>query len=255
MFGASRGVLAVVGLLVATACSGGGAASGTRSIVVLSADDAVEIVLPDGVDEVPEVVTTDTATVGEDPASDEPVEDGSAEDGSAEDGSVEDGSVEDGSATSTEPPKETVPLAEDDTPTGLKLLEALGGFNECLDVEGWEFLGLPNPDLGAGAPVNNPDYISALQLCNSRTGIAEAFQAYESSRASMTPDQIMVENEQTILITDCLRGKGWDIGELTPDENGLLNTGGQFSSPDGRIDADQIGDCVSRINLEGGDGS
>ncbi len=47
---------------------------------------------------------------------------------------------------------------------------------------------------------------------------------------------------------------GWSIGDLTPNESGLLNPGADFSSPDGGIDTEDIRDCVSEANLAG-DGS
>jgi hypothetical protein len=126
---------------------------------------------------------------------------------------------------------------------------ALDDFNSCLATEGYEWMGFPNPDLGANDLVNQPAYLQALQFCNSRTGISQAFQEFQTSRSDLTPDEIRQANESFILLADCLRSKGWLIGELSPDENGLLNPGDQFSSADGDVDTGEIRDCVSETSL------
>ena len=145
--------------------------------------------------------------------------------------------------------RETIPLAEEDINPGLKLMDTLEDFNECLDSEGYSFIGIPNEELGSEDPVNQPEYLEALGLCNSRTNIATVFQEFQTSRAELTPEQIRQENEDFIDMADCLRRKGWAIGELAPDENGLLGPGGEFSSPDGGIDGDDIRACISELNL------
>ena len=66
-----------------------------------------------------------------------------------------------------------------------------------------------------------------------------------------TPDEIKEQNEQTIALGECLKGKGWNVGDLAPDENGLLNPS-QFTSPDGQINTDDIRSCASDMSLEGG---
>ena len=157
-------------------------------------------------------------------------------------------------STTTEPPKETIPLAEEDINPGLKLMDTLDNFNTCLDGEGYGFLGIPNEEAGANAPVNQPDYLEALALCNSRTNVASVYQEFITSRSELTPEQIREDNEQFIELTDCLKRKGWSIGDLAPNESGLLNPGAEFSSPDGGIDTEDIRDCVSEANLAG-DGS
>ena len=151
-------------------------------------------------------------------------------------------------STTTQPPKETIPIEEDEVNPGIKLMDSLDGFNSCLSSEGWSFIGIPNQEAGPEEPVNNPEYIQALILCNSRTGIGEAFQEFQSSRSEMDPDEIREQNEQTIRLGDCLRGKGWSVGELTPNEDGLLNPT-EFQSPDGDIDTNDIRDCISELGL------
>tara|TARA_B110000438_G_scaffold277502_1_gene300187 strand:- start:3959 stop:4531 length:573 start_codon:yes stop_codon:yes gene_type:complete len=153
--------------------------------------------------------------------------------------------------TAVENVKETVPLAEEEINPGIKLMSALDEFNGCLDKEGHAWIGFPDGTLGPEDPVNQPAYLQALGLCNSKTGVAEAFQGYETSRSDLSPEEIREENEGFIDLVDCLRGMGWTIGDLRPDEKGLLNPGDEFAGPDGGIVADDIRDCASQISLDG----
>ena len=266
------------------ACTAGGtSAEGVRTVVVLSADQATQIVVPAGFGEAP--TTTSTSVAPEpsapepsapEPSAPEPVASSagaSSEEATASETTVPASSVaQAGEAsdevTSTEPVsddvpttsttststvapvKETIPLAEEDINPGLKLMGALDDFNACLAAEGYQWIGFPNADLGANDPVNQPGYLEALQFCNSRTGIANAYQDFQTSRSDMAPDEIRQANEDFIELADCLRTRGWEIGELRPDENGLLSPGDQFSSADGDIDSDEIRDCISEIGLE-----
>ena len=276
----------LVALLLA--CTAGGtSAEGVRTVVVLSADQATQIVVPAGFGDAPTAVTTSVApetSASDEPTSDEPTSDEpgptasstrvSSEEATAAETTVPASSVGQAgeasdevtspepvsddvptttSTTSTStvaPVKETIPLAEEDINPGLKLMGALDDFNTCLAAEGYQWIGFPNADLGANDPVNQPGYLEALQFCNSRTGIANAYQDFQTSRSDMAPDEIRQENEDFIELADCLRTRGWEIGELRPDENGLLSPGDQFSSADGDIDTDEIRDCISEIGLE-----
>ena len=266
-----------------TACTAGDtSAKGVRTVVVLSADQATQIVVPAGFGDAPTAVTTSVAP--EASTSDEPTSDESAptasstrvssEEATASETTVPASSVGQAgeasdevtspepvsddvptttSTTSTStvaPVKETIPLAEEDINPGLKLMGALDDFNTCVAAEGYQWIGFPNADLGANDPVNQPGYLEALQFCNSRTGIANAYQDFQTSRSDMAPDEIRQANEDFIELADCLRTRGWESGELRPDENGLLNPGDQFSSADGDIDTDEIRDCISEIGLE-----
>ena len=110
---------------------------------------------------------------------------------------------------------------------------------------------MPDVDAGAEAPQNQPDYINALVLCNGRTNIASVFQEFVTSRSNLGPDEIRQQNENFIALVDCLRGRGWQIAELTPDENGLLSPEvGGFASADGDVDTGQIRDCAGEVALE-----
>jgi len=267
------------------ACTAGGtSAEGVRTVVVLSADQATQIVVPAGFGEAPTTTSTSVApepsapeSVAPEPSAPEPVASSagaSSEEATASETTVPASSVAQAgeasdevtspepvsddvptttSTTSTStvaPVKETIPLAEEDINPGLKLMGALDDFNTCLAAEGYQWIGFPNADLGANDPVNQPGYLEALQFCNSRTGIANAYQDFQTSRSDMAPDEIRQANEDFIELADCLRTRGWEIGELRPDENGLLSPGDQFSSADGDIDTDEIRDCISEIGLE-----
>ena len=291
-------------LLLLAACAADGPANGkSQSVVVLSADQATEIVVPAGFGKAtttapaapttkaaaPTTVIATPASEDTDGASDAPPPTEAARTDAMEgegDRSVGDESTETAAetpapTTATEaqttsttavapttttsttttttvaPTKETIPLAEENINPGVKLMGALDDFNSCLATEGYEWMGFPNPDLGANDPINQPAYLQALQFCNSRTGISQAFQDFQTSRSDLTPEEIRQENENFIALADCLRSKGWLIGELSPDENGLLNPGDQFSSADGDVDTGEIRDCVSETSLASGqeDGS
>lgn len=274
-------VVALFSLLAAgTACGGASAAgSAPRAVVVLTADQAPQIILPTGAFETV-VATSSTTTMPLERNASEKLEDAGSTDRETD---VVRSDMEDDSdlasvdattstieassmttstttttitTTTTQPPtKETVPLAEEDLNPGVKLMGALDDFNRCLDSEGHEWIGFPNGDLGPEDPVNQPGYLQALQLCNSRTQIASVYQEYEASRNELSPEEIEQENRDFIDLTACLRRLGWDVGELRPDENGLLNPGEQFSGPDGEIVADDIRDCVSEIALRREEGS
>ena len=271
------------------ACTAGGtSAEGVRTVVVLSADQATQIVVPAGFGEAPTTTSTSVAPEPSAPESSAPESSApessapesaaslaaaSSEEATASETTVPASSVAQAgeasdevtspepvsddvpttSTTSTStvaPVKETIPLAEEDINPGLKLMGALDDFNACLAAEGYQWIGFPNADLGANDPVNQPGYLEALQFCNSRTGIANAYQDFQTSRSDMAPDEIRQANEDFIELADCLRTRGWEIGELRPDENGLLSPGDQFSSADGDIDTDEIRDCISEIGLE-----
>ncbi len=269
--------LCLVAALIA--CSSTATTSdGIRTVVVLSADQAVRIVVPAGFGEstaavtaAPEtsdapattaIVSTAEATApettlgaptgdaDEDAGTDEVVTQEAPTETASTDEPPTTTSTTTTTTTTVAPVKDAIPLAEEDINPGLKLMGALDDFNACLATEGYSWIGFPNADLGANDPVNQPGYLQALQLCNSRTGISDAYQDLQTSRTDLAPEMVRQENEDFIDLADCLRTKGWDIGELRPDENGLLSPGDRFSSADGDIDTGEISDCISEIGLE-----
>ena len=264
-----------------TACSSTDATSnGMRTVVVLSADQAVRIVVPAGFGESTTAVVAAPATSGvptttaavptaEATASETtigaPTGDG-AEDAYADGGDTdedvpqeaptESASTDETPATTTTtttttvaPVKDTIPLAEEKAPPGIQMMNALEEFNGCLEEEGVEFIGRPDATLGDGALVNQPAYVQALTLCAARSGIIDAMQEFQMSRVSRTPETIREDNEQFIALTGCLRSKGWTISDPMPDADGSLGPGDDFRGPDGGVDMDEIRSCISELSL------
>ena len=258
-------LLIFIALFIGVSCSDDGGSAGSRKVVILTPDEVGEIVLPPGAFEEEVVVTlpptttqatvdettVTTETISEDIVNEpaEEVLDDSDNDENEE--TVPSTTTTTTTTTTTKPPKVTIPIAEEEGAAGAKLMDSLDEFNSCLSSEGYSFMGLPNQEAGPEDPVNNPDYLRALVLCNSRTNIQSQFQEFQESRNELTPDEIKEQNEQTIALGECLKGKGWNVGDLAPDENGLLNPS-QFSSPDGQINTDDIRSCASDMSLEGG---
>ena len=245
----------VVLLLVAAGCGGGGETA--QTVTLLAEDGPTKIV----------VSTTTTTTTTTTPTTVAPTTTEVAEEATASETSVaeeatasetsvaEDPAVEATTTTTTtttttvEPAKETIPLAEDEIHPGIRMMDAVEEFNGCLSDEGVAFIGQPNPELGAGDPVNQPAYIDALVLCAGRSGIVAAMQEFQTSRTGRTPDQIREDNEQFIAMLGCLRQKGWVVSDPVPDEEGSLGPGDDFRGPDGDLDMDDIRDCISELSL------
>ena len=262
-------------LFIAISCSNSIDSVGSRTVVVLTPDEVGEIVLPPGAFEQEVLVTLPPSTTNIPTSTEVPIakiEKTLNEAQEIPDGNL--GSLEEEApttttvvqisdantttttsttttttTTTTQPPKVTIPIAEEEQDAGVKLMDTLDDFNSCLSSEGYEFIGLPNQQAGPEDPANNPQYLQALVLCNSRTNIASTFQEFQESRNEMTPDEIKEQNEQTIALGECLNRKGWNVGNLSPDENGLLNPS-QFESPDGSINTDDIRSCASDLSLE-----
>ena len=240
--------------LVATGCGGGGGET-SRTVTLLSEDAPAQIVVSTTVASTTTAApTTTTAPTTEVPST-------SAEEATASETSVNtvpepEPAPEETTTTTTTVAvvKETIPLAEEEVPAGLKMMDALEEFNNCLADEGVEFIGPPNTELGPDDPVNQPEYIQALTLCAAQSGIVDAMQEFQSSRVGRTPEQIREDNEQFIELADCLRGKGWTVSDPIPDADGSLGPGEDFSGPDGDLAIGDIRDCISERNLsDGGD--
>ena len=242
--------------LVATGCGGGGGET-SRTVTLLSEDAPAQIVVSTTV--APTTTAAPTTTM----ATTTDVPSTSAEEATASETSVNtvpepEPAPEETTTTTTTTTvavvKETIPLAEEEVPAGLKMMDALEEFNNCLADEGVEFIGPPNTDLGPDDPVNQPEYIQALTLCAAQSGIVDAMQEFQSSRVGRTPEQIREDNEQFIELADCLRGKGWTVSDPIPDADGSLGPGEDFSGPDGDLAIGDIRDCISERNLsDGGD--
>ena len=261
--------LLFVALFIASSCSNSGDSVGSRTVVVLTSDEVGEIVLPPGAFEQEVLVTLPPSTTNIPTPTEVTVakvekalkeeQESSADDLDSLQEEIPTTttfeqipatSTTTTSTTTTQPTKATIPIAEEEENVGVKLMDTLDDFNSCLSSEGYEFIGLPNQEGGPEDPANNPDYLQALVLCNSRTNIASTFQEFQQSRNEMTPDEIREQNEQTIALGECLNRKGWNVGNLSPDENGLLNPS-QFESQDGSTNTEDIRSCASELSLDG----
>ena len=262
------------------ACSSTATTSdGIRTVVVLSADQAVRIVVPAGFGESTTAVVAAPATSGvptttvavptaeatasettlgaptgdadEDAGTDEVVRQEAPTESASTDEPPTTTSTSTTTTTTTTvaPVKDTIPLAEEKAPPGIQMLNALEEFNGCLEEEGVEFIGRPDATLGEGALVNQPAYIEALTLCAARSGIINAMQEFQMSRVGRTPETIREDNEQFIALTGCLRSKGWTISDPMPDADGSLGPGDDFRGPDGGVDMDEIRSCISELSL------
>ncbi|MBT5205640.1 MAG: hypothetical protein HOM00_00890 [Acidimicrobiaceae bacterium] len=264
-----------------TACSSTDATSnGMRTVVVLSADQAVRIVVPAGFGESTTAVVAAPATSGVptttaavptaeatasettmgaptgDGAEDTYADGGDTDEDVPQEAPTESASTDETPATTSTtttttvaPVKDTIPLAEEKAPPGIQMMNALEEFNGCLEEEGVEFIGRPDATLGDGALVNQPAYVQALTLCAARSGIIDAMQEFQMSRVDRTPETIREDNEQFIALTGCLRSKGWTISDPMPDADGSLGPGDDFRGPDGGVDMDEIRSCISELSL------
>ncbi len=116
----------------------------------------------------------------------------------------------------------TIPTGEEDDPDG-EFFDSVGDFMSCLTSEGYGFLGIPSEDLDETAPVNDPGYIDALRGCAASSQIVDKMQAAEDT-SDLTAEEIEESNRAFTQFVDCLKGLGWVIPPLTPDENGVLQT-------------------------------
>ena len=155
-------------------------------------------------------------------------------------------------APDTEPPKDTIPLAEDETSPLEAFRSTREAFSECLSDDGLEFLGNPGADSDTAEPVDQPGYVEAVQRCSVQSGIAEAVEEFAASRAALTPEQILENNERVLALYECLRVKGWEIENPLPDETGALRPGALFRNPDGESNRADIRTCASEVNMGSG---
>ena len=219
--------------LFAAACGGGGEES--TDVVLRAADD----------------FTVDVETLPE--VSEDDVEETSTGDDTSDAQITAD--EDDGSGDETEeetPTEDTLPQNEDDTPAVLTLLDAMGEFNACLDAEGRQFIGAPNPEAGPDDPVNDPAYLAVLSTCAARSRILEAVAAAQTESSNLTPEEIETRNEGFLLWRECMIGRGWLVPEPVPDELGLLGLGaaaaGEFVAPEGEtlVGSDDLRECANQ---------
>ena len=138
----------------------------------------------------------------------------------------------------------TVPVAEgEEGPAIIRLGSAWTAFRECIKGAGFGDEALPTST--EDAQDLDPAYLDALGRCNNETGIVEAFQAFQAESENLDPDQIEQMNSGIIAFRECIVRRGWEMGELTPNENGaLFPSSGAPEPPAGHDSQRDYKDCA-----------
>ncbi|MDP7550395.1 MAG: hypothetical protein QF896_04275 [Acidimicrobiales bacterium] len=226
--------------LVATAC-GASESDQTRSIIVLTADEAPELIVPAGAFlNVVETTVAPPTTTTPPPLVPTPLATTSSVPTPLE------------APTTTKPTKDTIPLEEEDPREAFQSTRQ--AFDDCLSAEGFNFLGPPGGDSDDDDPVNQAGYIEAIQRCNAESGIADVVEEFRASREERSPEQVRENNEQLLAVVTCLRDKGWEIDDPMPDETGALSPRSLFRDAAEEINRTDIGQCASAANLFGDGG-
>ena len=140
---------------------------------------------------------------------------------------------------------DTIPLNEDKRPPALKLFDAFKSFSGCLDDAGEGIRGdLQDPNNPA---YQDPAYLELIQKCAARSDIVNVLEEVSTSRANLTPEEIKAKNEGFVIISDCLKKKGWKI-ETTIDASGLI-TPSQFQSADGELNDRDLNQCLTETGI------
>ena len=124
---------------------------------------------------------------------------------------------------------DTVPLAKVDPTTSF--FQATAKFRDCLKELGTSFIGAPDAS-NPSSPSNDPAYIKDLSTCAAKSGIVQALQDMQKSQDAMTPAQVEKQNKQYLKWRTCMIGRGWKIGQPTPDAKGRLFSFGGGKTPD-----------------------
>ena len=68
-----------------------------------------------------------------------------------------------------------------------------------------------------------------------------------TTRANLTPDEIKTRNEGFVLLSDCLKKKGWKI-DTSIDSSGLINPT-TFQSADGDLNQRDLDQCLTETGI------
>jgi len=157
------------------------------------------------------------------------------------------GAQDDTPTPTSQPADTTLPVAEADEDELDSLLNALTVFNQCLDADGFEFIGAPGIAEGTADQFDEP-YLQSLGKCATASNVLDALQGYGSAMENRTPEEIAAFNFGLPVFRDCMIALGWTVGELVPDEKGALGFGTELTPPPG---SDGFGtDDVSSCRLE-----
>ena len=155
-----------------------------------------------------------------------------------------DDSVE-GSVVPGEESTDTIPLNQDNRPPELKLFDAYSEFSGCIKDAGETIRGnLQDPNNPA---YKDPAYLEVIQKCAARSDIVNVLQEVSTTRANLEPDEIKTRNEAFVLLSDCLKKKGWKI-ETSIDSAGLINPT-QFQSADGDLNQRDLDQCLTETGI------
>lgn len=114
----------------------------------------------------------------------------------------------------------TLSVTEANRSFQVRLGTALTIFNSCLGEAGYSFVGLPGQSDDPTAA--EPEYLAALIACNNESGIGAVLAEQNDRQQNLTAEQKVAINESGRLVFECLVERGWDLGELEPNQNGIL---------------------------------
>lgn len=154
--------------------------------------------------------------------------------------------TEDSGAPSTDPGSaDTIPLNKDNRPPELKLFDAFSQFSGCIKDSGESIRGdLQDPNNPA---YKDPAYLEIIQKCAARSDIVNILNEVSTTRANLKPDEIKTRNEGFVLLSDCLKKKGWKI-ETAIDSSGLINPT-TFQSADGDLNQRDLDQCLTETGI------
>jgi hypothetical protein len=197
--------------------------SSSQTTTIVRDVDAIQVMTP-------EEVTAMRSTLV-------PVGDGSDNSGTTDESTA----GEDASNTTSD----TIPLNKDDRPPELKLFDAFSKFSGCIKDSGETIRGdLQDPNNPA---YQDPAYLEVVQKCAARSDIVNILNEVSTTRANLTPDEIKTRNEAFVVLSDCLKKKGWKI-DTSIDSSGLINPT-TFQSADGDLNQRDLDSCLTETGI------
>ncbi len=129
--------------------------------------------------------------------------------------------LEEGQDRATSSTSTTLAVSEAGRSFQTRLGTALTVFNTCLGEVGYTFVGIPGQTEDPIAA--EPEYLTALIECNNESGIASVLQEQGVRQQDLTASEKKEANESGRTVFGCLIDRGWDLGELEPNDNGILS--------------------------------
>ncbi len=185
--GRRRSTAALVALAALVGLSACGSSAGAETETVIRRADDIQVVDPDEAEAL--------------------LADGAARAGAADRNEVE-------------PTATTLSVTEANRSFQVRLGTALTVFNTCLGDAGFTFVGIPGQTDDPAAA--DPGYLPALISCNNESGIGNILSEQQARQASLSADQKAAINESGRQVFECLIDRGWELGELVANQNGIL---------------------------------